>query len=59
MIIFYKKRDESNQFDHSDVMVECEEELCLGDIVDCFRDFLLAAGFGIKSVERIQFIEDE
>lgn len=47
---FVKMRDETNPFDHTDVLVKVSAEH-IADILEAFKDYLLACGFSEASVK--------
>lgn len=56
MIKFIKTKDETNHFDHTNLIMETESET-LGDLLEDFTDFLKGCGYYPKG--RLDFIEEE
>jgi hypothetical protein len=50
MLIFRKERDKTNQFDTTNVVVE-STAITLPDILEDFKEFLMACGYSIKPSE--------
>lgn len=45
--IFTKLKDQSNDFDKTKVIIECETE-DKQDLLECFKEFLVACGYTVK-----------
>lgn len=55
---FYKPKDKDNHFDRTEVAIICDTE-SLDDLLEAFKEFLLACSFHIPNGAEIEIIENE
>ena len=58
MLIFRKERDKTNQFDTTNVVVE-SNAVTLPEILEDFKEFLMACGYQIKPSEQLALYEEQ
>ena len=58
MMIFKKLRDKNNEFDNLDIIVRTDE-VCIGEILEDFKSFLMGCGYPIEFTDRLELIKEE
>jgi hypothetical protein len=58
MIKFIKEKTPDDQFDLTEIEIKCDVAYA-GDLVDVFKQFMLACGFAPGTVDKIVFDGEE
>jgi hypothetical protein len=59
MYKFIKLKDKNNRFDNTDVCIRLDAEQSLPDLLEAFKEFLMACGYQLDSGGSIEYISPE